>query len=242
MMLRVLSSIATRTSRLPCAVDAEADRSLAGEGGLKRGATGVKVRGRYLASLLKIHWISSAICLLGMLLFSMTGITLNHASQIEARPQIVRSHAELPAMLLTGLKQQAAQDKPQVPGAAYVWLREQFRVDLTKVTAEWSAEEIYFPLPRPGGDAWLRIDLDGGEVEYELTDRGWISWLNDLHKGRHTGAAWSLFIDLFAVGCVLFSLTGLLILKIHAVQRHSTWPLVGLGVVIPVLLALLFIH
>ena len=97
-------------------------------------------------------------------------------------------------------------------------------------------------MPRPGGDAWLRIDRASGEAELEDTDRGWISLLNDLHKGRHAGAAWSWFIDLFAVACLLFSLTGLLILQLHAGNRPSTWPLVGLGVVLPVLLALLFIH
>ena len=35
------------------------------------------------------HWISAAVCLIGMLLFAITGITLNHASQIESKPSIV---------------------------------------------------------------------------------------------------------------------------------------------------------
>src|SRR3546814_1996679 len=51
------------------------------------------------------------------------------------------------------------------------------------------------------------------------TDRGWIAYLNDLHKGRHTGAAWSWFLDLFAVACLVFSLTGLVLLQMHAGQR-----------------------
>ena len=42
-----------------------------------------------------------------------------------------------------------------------------------------------------------------------------------------------------ALGCVLFAITGLLILQVHARQRVSTWPLVALGVWIPLLLALL---
>ncbi|MBU2328652.1 MAG: PepSY-associated TM helix domain-containing protein, partial [Alphaproteobacteria bacterium] len=29
------------------------------------------------------HWMSSAICLVGMILFAVTGITLNHAGSIE---------------------------------------------------------------------------------------------------------------------------------------------------------------
>jgi len=88
----------------------------------------------------------------------------------------------------------------------------------------------------------VRIDRHTGEAEYEDTDRGWISYLNDLHKGRHTGAAWSWFIDAFALACLVFSITGLFILQMHARVRPSTWPLVGLGLVLPVLLAILFIH
>ncbi|OYW87747.1 MAG: hypothetical protein B7Z22_03835, partial [Hyphomonas sp. 32-62-5] len=34
------------------------------------------------------HWMSGAICLIGMLLFALTGITLNHAHQIPAKPKV----------------------------------------------------------------------------------------------------------------------------------------------------------
>lgn len=77
---------------------------------------------------------------------------------------------------------------------------------------------------------------------YELTDRGWISYLNDLHKGRNAGQVWRLFIDLFAAACFIFCVTGLLLLNLHARHRPMTWPAVGLGLVIPALLALFFIH
>src|SRR3546814_10183324 len=49
--------------------------------------------------------------------------------------------------------------------------------------AEWSADEVYLALPRPGGDGWVSIDRHSGEVSSEATSRGWISYLNDLHKG-----------------------------------------------------------
>lgn len=42
----------------------------------------------WLGTLRQWHWISSALCLVGMLLFSVTGITLNHAGQIESKPQV----------------------------------------------------------------------------------------------------------------------------------------------------------
>ena len=108
--------------------------------------------------------------------------------------------------------------------------------------AEWSEDEVYLSLPGPGSDAWLSIDKATGAVEYEHTDRGWVSYLNDLHKGRNTGPAWRWFIDLFAVACLVFCITGLLLLQLHAGQRRLTWPMVGFGLLLPVLIALLLIH
>jgi hypothetical protein len=77
------------------------------------------------------------------------------------------------------------------------------------------------------------VALEDGQVEYEKTDRGWISYFNDLHKGRNTGTAWSWFIDVFTVACLVFCITGLFLLQMHAGKRPATWPLVALGLVAP---------
>lgn len=206
-------------------------------------------RAYWLKKLHEWHWISSAICLIGMLLFAVTGFTLNHAGQIEAKPKVETREAQLPADLLEKLQQAqkqsaqaASKDVVNLPADIEAWLAQQIKVSAKGFAVEWSEDEAYVPLPRPGGDAWLRVDLKDGAVEYETTDRGWISYLNDLHKGRHAGAAWSLFIDLFAIGCLVFCITGLLILKMHAQRRPMTWPMVGLGFVLPVLLVLLLVH
>ena len=61
-------------------------------------------------------------------------------------------------------------------------------------------------------------------------------------KKKDICIAWSWFLDIFAVACLVFSLTGLVLLKMHAGNRSATWPMVGLGLVIPLVLALLFIH
>lgn len=194
----------------------------------------------WIGTLRQWHWISSALCLVGMLLFAVTGITLNHAGQIEASPTVTTLERELPAEL-----HQALLDDTPTRGLPLVlrqWLEQTLSLDLDGRTPEWSDGELYIGLPRPGGDAWLSLDIESGLLEYERTDRGWVAYFNDLHKGRHTGTAWSWFIDLFAVACVVFSLTGLLLLKRYSTNRPTTWPLVGLGLVIPVVLAILFIH
>ncbi|MDM0013783.1 PepSY-associated TM helix domain-containing protein [Variovorax sp. J22P168] len=204
-------------------------------------------RAYWLKTLHEWHWVSSALCLIGLLLFGITGFTLNHAASIEAKPKVTSRTANVDDALRQALRQQvpaakANKGKAELPEALQAWIGKQWSVDTAGREAEWTDDEIYLSLPRPGGDAWLRVSLGDGEAEYELTDRGWLSYFNDLHKGRNSGAAWSWFIDIFAGATLVFSITGLFILKMHAGNRPFTWPMVGMGLVIPVLLALLFIH
>ena len=92
-----------------------------------------------------------------------------------------------------------------------------------------SAQVISYEIPL--GMSVLGVALLGGTLNLEkllLAQAqagigGWYFWTQPL-------------------ACLIFSITGLLILKFHAVSRPSTWPLVGLGLVVPALLALLLIH
>ena len=199
-------------------------------------------RAFWLKQLHQWHWISSALCLIGMLLFAVTGFTLNHAGQIEARPETVHRNAQLPEVLLRTVAGDDERKGVAVPKAIVDWAHAALDVDLAGRSGDLSEDELYVSMPRPGGDAWLSIDRGNGKVEYEHTDRGWVSYLNDLHKGRNAGPAWGWFIDVFALACVIFSITGLLLLKMHAAQRGATWPLVAFGLLLPLLLALIFIH
>ena len=201
-------------------------------------------RAVFLKQLHQWHWISSAICLMAMLLFSFTGFTLNHAAQIEAKPVVTRLKATLPEPLRAQLEAYATshvEAEVPLPSELADWANGAFPIDVRGKRAEWSEEDAYIALPRPGGDAWLRIGLDGA-AEYEATSRGWISWLNDMHKGRNTGPVWSWFIDIFSIACVVFCITGFLIMKYHAANRPSTWPVIGFGILLPAVLALLFVH
>lgn len=189
------------------------------------------------------HWVSSAISLIGLLLFAATGITLNHAADIEASPSVVEKQAMLPEALRPEIAPDDAEagEKRPLPAGVVHWVEREIGVPARR-DAEWSADEVYLGVPRPGGDGWVAIDRTTGEVTSEQTDRGWIAWLNDLHKGRNTGAVWSWFIDIFSVACFLFALTGLALLWLHSKKRPSTWPLVIAGLVLPAILAVFFIH
>src|SRR3546814_4567867 len=60
-------------------------------------------RSFWLKQLHRWHWNSAALSLVGMLLFAVTGITLNHAADIEASTTVTEREARLPPPLRKAL-------------------------------------------------------------------------------------------------------------------------------------------
>lgn len=188
------------------------------------------------------HWISAAAGLVGLMLFAATGVTLNHAAAIPARETVQERTATLPAPLLARLADFPVETTRPAPDAVARWAQDALGARIAGRPTETTPEEIYVALSVPGGDGWLTLDRETGRAVRETTTRGWVAYLNDLHKGRNTGPAWSLFIDLIAVACVVFAVSGLGLLWLHAPRRGLTWPLVALGMAVPVVIALFLIH
>lgn len=193
------------------------------------------------------HWVSSAFALAAMIFFAITGITLNHAASFSSKPQVLKTQAKLPEALLARISvdqdgQVKEKAKRVLPVELRDWLRESVDADPGPRLMEWSEEEIYVDLPRPGGDGWMTIDRSTGAIRKEVTTRGLVAWLNDLHKGRNTGDAWILFMDFFSVVAIIFCLTGLALLVVHARRRPMTWPVVVGGILLPFIVIVFFLH
>ena len=75
------------------------------------------------------------------------------------------------------------------------------------------------------------MDVDVADERYLVEDAR-----QAVHELNHGG------IDVFAAACVIFAVTGLGLMFLHAKGRPSTWPLAALGLLIPVVIALIFIH
>jgi len=80
--------------------------------------------------------------------------------------------------------------------------------------AEFKVDEsgcvVTFKGPGYAADAF--IDRDSGRYTLTQSFHGVIAVLNDLHKGRDTGLAWSILIDASAIVLTFISLTGLVLL------------------------------
>ena len=186
------------------------------------------------------HWISSALCLAFVTLFAITGITLNHAGTFEAEGTSAVAEYDLPQDLTDRLAR--LEGEVMLPGDLASRIHAQTGVDVSGVPGRAEYGEIAFDLARPGRDANLVIALDEGRAYHEEVDRGAIAMLNDLHKGRNAGPAWSLLIDLAAACFIVFGLSGFGLLWIQARSRPSTWPLTSFGLVLPLIAFILFVH
>jgi len=73
--------------------------------------------------------------------------------------------------------------------------------------------------------------IDRTTGKYELTESrlGFAAIVNDLHKGRDTGAVWKGIIDASAILLTLVSLTGLLLLFFVFKHRAAGYLLAALG-------------
>lgn len=200
------------------------------------------MRGFWLRQFRLWHWVSAAISLAGMLMFAVTGLTLNNAALFASRPVTSETTAALPPALVALVEGLPEDGDAPLPPAISEWAVAELGISLSHRPTETSSDEIYVALPIPGGDGWLAIDRESGEVTHSHSDGGWLAYLNDLHKGRNAGPVWGWFIDILAIACIIFTLSGLGLLWMHARLRPATWPLGWASLLLPAIIALLFIH
>jgi hypothetical protein len=184
-----------------------------------------------------VHWISSAVGLASLAFFSITGITLNHPDWFAAQPATSTQGVTLPPPWLDDFRN--ADELGQLELLS-VELNQRWRLGVPR-NIDRDEFEWVLDYQRPGGIDTVVLTLESGELTLEQVDDGLVATINDLHKGRHAGTAWVLLIDITALICLLFAVTGMLLLYVHAGKRRSTWPLVGLGTVLPLLLYWIFV-
>ncbi len=90
--------------------------------------------------------------------------------------------------------------------------------------------EVSFKGPGYTADAF--IDRTTGK--YDLTENrmGFFAVMNDLHKGRDSGKAWSVIIDIAAILMTLVSITGMALIFILPKRRTSGLLIAICGLVI----------
>ncbi|MEY3660964.1 MAG: hypothetical protein RLZZ169_1790 [Pseudomonadota bacterium] len=173
-----------------------------------------------------IHIYFSIALLLLLAFFAITGITLNHASELAAEPVVMARTVEtLPELPLDEAGMIA--DSPELAQ----FLRREFGLRRDLATLEVSPDGLLVDYRAPGRSAFVEIDVFNGRAAFELTDFGVIALLNDLHKARDTDVIWKWLVDASGVLIVVFSLAGFVLLlpSQSRLKRVTLVTLLGLG-------------
>ncbi|MEM7217288.1 MAG: PepSY-associated TM helix domain-containing protein [Pseudomonadota bacterium] len=179
-----------------------------------------------------IHLYTSAVLLASLAFFAVTGVALNHGWYGQD------AAAESWSLPL---------DEPL---QAALGLPSQWSPDLTRLQAEISRrttlgtpqrieqfedfEEISLEYDLIAGQALVLVTP--AELSIEIDRGSWLAVLNALHKGRGSGGVWSAFIDVSAIGMLVFALTGFGIVLFNRQRRRQALVTLAAGVLTPVLL------
>ncbi|MEM7010754.1 MAG: PepSY-associated TM helix domain-containing protein [Verrucomicrobiota bacterium] len=135
-----------------------------------------------------------------LIFFSFTGITLNHPTWFGAGEEKIKdlegefAAAEVGPKLDKLTIAESLRSRHSLRGAV-----SEFEVD------EFECMVVF---KGPGYAADVFIDRDSGAYSVTETTTGMMAIMNDLHKGRDTGTAWSWVIDLSAILMLLMGLSG----------------------------------
>jgi uncharacterized protein len=183
-----------------------------------------------------------------VLFFSATGITLNHPDWFFGEAQrSVRSEGKIdPGWLHLDAPEAGASPEDSADLSRQVnkldvveFLRQTHGIRGALAEFKVDESECVVTFKGPGYAADAFIDRDSGRYTLTQSFHGVIAVLNDLHKGRDTGLAWSILIDASAIVLTFISLTGLVLLLYLKLRRIPGLVVAIIGTIIVLALFLL---
>jgi len=144
--------------------------------------------------------------------FAVTGWTLNHPDAFGARERRTTAAGTLGTHLTN--PGTAGVSKLEIVDA----LRRAHHVGGALSDFRIDDDQLSVAFKGPGYIADAIIDRRTGKYELSESRLGLVAIVNDLHKGRDSGRAWKVVIDVSAVLLTLISLTGLVLL--YFIHKH----------------------
>ena len=144
-----------------------------------------------------LHIYLSMVSFALLLFFGVTGLTLNHNGWFAAQPRTSQVRGQVPPAWL----------KPE-PAKLEIVERLRKNHGIKTGLSEFRVDDnqLGIAFKGPGYSADVVLDRATGNYDVTETKAGLAAVMNDLHKGRDTGPAWSLFLDVSA-GLMALSLS-----------------------------------
>ena len=169
-----------------------------------------------------LHVYLSTFLLSLLILFSFTGITLNHRwydseNNQESRIERPLTSEQINLWVLPADKNLPNTDQNTLWNPDLTKLTDDLRREFSlpvpsSVQLDAEFQEVVLDFKIPAGFATITLSFADSTLVLEQEKGSVIGVLNDLHKGRHSGTGWSWIIDLSSGLIIIFSITGFIIL------------------------------
>jgi uncharacterized protein len=174
-----------------------------------------------------VHVYTSMICLLLVLFFSITGLTLNHPSW-GSGSTVKMVKGTLPAAWKSGANIDWLVVDEHLRSANGV------TGQVTDHRNESGDTSITFK--GPGYVASATIDPATGSYDLSTDAQGLVGVMNDIHKGRNTTSSFKWVIDIIAILLIIISLSGLVLQFFLRKRRRSAYITAAAGAVLGLIL------
>ncbi|WP_051319388.1 PepSY-associated TM helix domain-containing protein [Chitinimonas koreensis] len=183
-----------------------------------------------------LHAYLSAFAFIALMLFSLSGLLLNHPDWFKGRNPAVDHTLRLDA---AELREAAGSADPARALAAIV--AERIALKGGYKSGEVIDGEAQIRFEGVSGKSDLLIDLASGQVEATVEPATVTTMLHDLHRGKNSGAAWSWVIDLTAVLTLAFSLLGYVLFFSLRFRLATSLQLTGVSLAVLAVIFFVFV-
>jgi hypothetical protein len=171
---------------------------------------------------LTLHIYLSMTGFLLILLFAITGLTLNHADGDWRTRTSQTSTLTLPADLVSQPDEKKITEE----------LRRMLGVRSPVSVYKESPEEIDVLFAAPGSKTHVLINREDGRAAVDSESRGFLGKIEDLHKGHDSGRVWSWTIDVTAILLAVSAVTGIVTLASLPGRRRMGFLFGAIGLAI----------
>lgn len=173
-----------------------------------------------------LHIYLSMVSFAIVFFFAVTGLTLNHQQWFAKQQKTTTYKGKMDVRWL-----QTGDQKNVAKMEIVEYLRSRHR--LSSAVSEFRIEDgqCSVSFRGPGYTADVFIDRGTGAYDVTETKMGLAAVLNDLHKGRDSGRAWSMVIDISAVFMTFVSMSGLVLICFLQKRRFSGFLAAAVGAV-----------
>jgi hypothetical protein len=162
-----------------------------------------------------LHIYLTLIALVTLLFFAATGFMMNHAEWFENKtPRTSTDTVTIPQALLKG------------DSLGIVEYLRKYEHAAGEAKVESGDMEIQVTFRSPGSSVDVRVNKETGYSEIVREYTGVYGVLSEMHRGKNTGDAWRLVIDITAVLVVLAIVTGFVMWT--AMKKRRLYGILGL--------------